>query len=67
MLKFFLNGAWGDEIPDEALLDRLSDFGVEMSVERRRDNLLDIKICIDKEKIMKRRKRKPTNKPTSDK
>lgn len=57
MIEYSINGAWGDEIPNEQLLERLLDFGIEMSVERRRDNLLNIKMCIDNEKIMKRRKR----------
>lgn len=58
MIEYLMNGAWGDEIPDEQLLERLSDLGIEMSVERRKDNLLTIKMSIDNEKIMKRRKRK---------
>lgn len=62
MIEYSINGAWGDEIPNEQLLERLSDFGIEMSVERRRDNLLNIKMCIDNEKIMKRRKRKSSTK-----
>lgn len=58
MLKYSIHGAWGEKIPTEQLLERLSDFGIEMSVERRKDNLLNMTICIDDEKIMKRRKRK---------
>lgn len=62
MIEYSMNGAWGSEIPDEQLLERIADFGIELSVERRRDNLLTIKMCIDNEKIMKRRKRKPSTK-----
>lgn len=62
MIEYSMNGAWGNEIPDEQLLERMADFGIEMSVERRRDNLLTIKMSIDNEKIMKRRKRKPSTK-----
>lgn len=57
MIEYSMNGAWGKEILDEQLLERMADFGIEMSVERRRDNLLTIKMCIDNEKIMKRRKK----------
>ena len=62
MIEYLMNGAWGAEIPDEQLLERMADFGIEMSVERRKDNLLTIKMRIDNEKIMKRRKRKPSTK-----
>ncbi|MCM1538199.1 MAG: hypothetical protein NC254_07375 [bacterium] len=62
MIEYSMNGAWGDEIPDEQLLERLADFGIEMFVERRKDNLLTIKMCIDNEKIMKHRKRKASKK-----
>ena len=62
MIEYSMNGAWGAEIPDEQLLERMADFGIEMSVERRKDNLLTIKMCIDNEKIMKRRKRKASTK-----
>lgn len=54
------------EIPDEQLLERISEFGIEMSGERRKDALFNIKICIDNEKIMKRRKRKTSSKNTAD-
>lgn len=66
MIEYSLNGAWGKEIPEEQLLERLSDFGIEMSVERRKDALYDIKISIDNEKIMKRRKRKASSKNVSN-
>lgn len=62
MIEYSMNGAWGAEIPDEQMLERMADFGIEMSVERRKDNLLTIKMCIDNEKIMKRRKRKASTK-----
>ena len=65
MIEYSLNGAWGKVIPDAALLERLSDFGIELHVERRRDNLLYIKMNIDDEKIMKRRKRKTSIKKTA--
>lgn len=66
MIEYSMNGAWGKEIPEEQLLERLSEFGIEMSVERRKDALFNIKICIDNEKIMKRRKRKTSNKNTAN-
>lgn len=57
MIEYLLKGAWGKTIPDEKLIEVLSDFGVELEVEARRDGLSDVKIRIDDEKILKRKKR----------
>lgn len=60
MIEYSLNGAWGKTIPDEKLKEALSDFGVELEVEARRDGLSNVKIQIDDEKILKRKKRSRT-------
>lgn len=60
MIEYSLNGAWGKTIPDEKLKEILSDFGVEFEVEARRDGLSNVKIRIDDEKILKRKKRSRT-------
>ena len=60
MIEYLLNGAWGKVIPDEKLKKTLSDFGIELEVEARRDGLSNVKIKIDDEKILKRRKRSRT-------
>ena len=57
MLKYTFTG-FGEMIPDDKVLDRMSDFGVEMSFERRKDNLITLRMTIDEESIAKRRRRK---------
>lgn len=57
MIEYSLNGAWGKTIPDENLKRALADFGVEFDVEARRDGLTNVKIKIDDESILKRKKR----------
>ncbi len=57
MIEYSLNGAWGKTIPDEKLKERLADFGIDLEVEARRDGLSNVRIRIDDEKILKRKKR----------
>ena len=65
MIEYSLHGAWGKTIPDEKLKEILSDFGVELEVEARRDGLSNVKIRIDDEKILKRKKRSRTVKQST--
>lgn len=65
MIEYSLNGAWGKTIPDEKLKEMLLDFGVELEVEARRDGLSNVKIRIDDEKILKRKKRSRTVKKST--
>lgn len=65
MIEYSLNGAWGKTIPDEKLKEMLLDFGVELEVEERRDGLSNVKIRIDDEKILKRKKRSRTVKKST--
>lgn len=65
MIEYSLSGAWGKTIPDEKLKEILMDFGVELEVEARRDGLSNVKIRIDDEKILKRKKRSRTVKKST--
>lgn len=62
MIEYSLNGAWGKTIPDEKLKEVLADFGIGLDVEARCDGLSNVKIKIDDEKILKRKKRNSTRK-----
>ena len=64
MIKYSLQGAWGNVIPDKKLLKALSDFGIELNVERRKDNLSNIKLSIDDDKILKKDLGKKTSSST---
>lgn len=66
MIEYSLNGAWGKTIPDENLKKALADFGVELDVEARRDGLSNVKITIDDEKILKRKKRTSSRSSSAD-
>jgi len=57
MIEYSLNGAWGKTIPSEELAKALSDFGVSVDVELRKDGLSNVKICIDDEKILQPEKK----------
>ena len=57
MLSYSLQGAWGKDIPDKKLSKALSDFGVKLDVEARKDGLSNIKIVIDDDKILEKTKK----------
>lgn len=57
MIEYLLNGAWGKTVPDEELLKKLADFGVELTVEARHDGLSKVAIRIDDEKILRKKTR----------
>lgn len=65
MIEYSLNGAWGKTIPDDKLKEALADFGVELDVEARRDGLTNVRIKIDDEKILKRKKRSSVRKSST--
>ena len=52
MLKYYLNGAWG-EVPDKKLVKALQKMGIALDVTKRPDNLIDFRLNIDDEKILK--------------
>ncbi|MBQ2695100.1 hypothetical protein IJG04_00455 [Candidatus Saccharibacteria bacterium] len=57
MITYKLNGAWGNEVPDEKLTKVLSDLGIKLEVEARTDGLSNVQIAIDDKKVMKGKKR----------
>ena len=57
MIEYIRNGAWGKVVPDSELNDALQYAGIQLTVERRRDGLSNVKINIDDEKILQRWKR----------
>ena len=57
MIQYSMIGAWGKTIPDKELLKALSNFGVVLDVELRKDGLSNVKISIDDEKILKNAKK----------
>lgn len=57
MIEYSLFGAWGKTIPDEKLKEALTNFGIQLEVEARKDGLSNVKISIDDEKILHSKKR----------
>lgn len=51
MLQYNMNGAWGEE-PNKKLVKELQKLGITLDVSRRPDNLVNINLIIDDEKIM---------------
>lgn len=52
MLEYYLDGAWGKE-PDKKLVKALQKMGIGLEVTQRRDKLINIKLTIDDEQILK--------------
>ena len=52
MLEYYLDGAWGKE-PDKKLVKALQKMGIGLEVTQRRDKLINLKLTIDDEQILK--------------